>query len=1220
MSLYAVTLTVSLLSSTHRKRIDRIDHEFRVEQYAPKVHPTVDVFLPTAGESLDLLANTYLYVAQLKWPAAVRVLVLDDGGRKEVRELADRYGFDYSARTNRGEMKKAGNLRHGLGMTHSEFILILDADFVPRADLLRELVPYTEDPQVAIVQSPQFFDTSRSMSWLQRCAGATQELFYRMIQPSRDAVGAAICVGTCAIYRRSALETAGGFAQIGHSEDVHTGVNLVKAGFHLRYVPIIVSRGICPDTALGFMNQQYRWCTGSMSLLRDPSFHAASHINFRQRLCFWAGFLYYISTALNAFVAAVPALVMLYLVPQWVHPMNSVWLLGALVLWFGVLPGVMRGRWRIDVLRVQTLYAFAHAIAILHICTGRTQAWVATGAVKTRTTPLAVTIGRTMKGYLFGTQVLLWYGLVRGTLRYGLHNYWAMVALGMISAFVHVPLLLLSTRAPGHTGTKRRLTLRRGAKREEVAPNHELSRRAAHTGLAQACAQVSGKLATAQRSSQQVDELPPRSAVHTGLAQASAGVSAVAAHPASPGSQRAAGQSPAADGPRRWRPDIQGLRAIAVTLVVLYHAQVPRLTGGYVGVDVFFVISGFLITGQLLREAADRGRVHLLKFYLGRVRRLLPAAALVTIVTVVAARQFMSIFQVQSIIKDAFATAYYGINYRLAAEGVNYQQATATPSPLQHFWSLAVEEQFYILWPVLIGACVLIGRRHHRRLVLITVLVVAAWSLWMSVSVTKSNPPLAYFAIHTRAWELAIGAIVALGVRGLGRVPRPVAALASWAGVGGIIYSAFHYNDSTPFPGTAALLPVLSTALVIAAGSRAAPARWGAERVLALRPMQQVGKLSYGWYLWHWPMLIIIPLVFGYDFTWQLNLEIAALSLWFALLTVHLLERPTQRGRLRMATWSLAGAAIAASVIAVAVLASASLPNLNVGGPAVAVGFADTHSLDTDLGVALGLKAMPAHMTPSLLGAPHDVPISDSDGCHADLLVVEQPACVFGDPAGTHTLVLTGDSHAQQWLPALDAEGKLLGWRVIAWTKAACSFANLAITNVSLHREFRECDEWRTMTVARIKALRPAVVVVGQSDNVEGTQFSNTTWADATATAMTDLATSGLKVIYILDTPVAKKSGPDCVAENITNVTRCIRDRNNDSIYVYPGRHEAVAAALARANIAAVDPTNWLCAPSKCPMIVHDILVYRDATHITATYSRFLAPMTRPMFVSGKPS
>lgn len=365
VTLYAVTLVVSLMSGTRRRRVSRGEHVDRVSEWnsgrRPETTPSVDVFLPTAGEPLDVLANTYRYVSRLHWSGELTVWVLDDGARAEVRGLAQAHGFEYRTRPDRGHLKKAGNLRFGYEQSRGDLILILDADFVPRDDMLTELAPYFEDPSIAIVQSPQFFDTRvKGMGWLQRCAGATQELFYRFVQPSRDRAGAAICVGTCAVYRRAALRAAGGFAQIGHSEDVHTGVKLVKAGYQLRYLPIVAAKGLCPDTLPAFLNQQYRWCTGSMSLLRDRGFHEHSALGKRQKLCFWAGFLYYISTAVNAVVAPLPALAMLWVTPDWIEPANSVWLLGAVALWFLVLPAVMKGRWRFDVLRVQYLYSFAH--------------------------------------------------------------------------------------------------------------------------------------------------------------------------------------------------------------------------------------------------------------------------------------------------------------------------------------------------------------------------------------------------------------------------------------------------------------------------------------------------------------------------------------------------------------------------------------------------------------------------------------------------------------------------------------------------------------------------------------------------------------------------------------------------------------------------------------------------------------------------------------------
>ncbi|WP_432489332.1 glycosyltransferase family 2 protein [Kineococcus sp. SYSU DK018] len=450
-SLYAIALLVSLASSARRKRTSLADHLERVTSYQPDSWPSIDVFIPTAGEPLPVLENTFKHVARMEWAGNLFLLVLDDSARPEVRALAEQYGLRYETRPDRGRLKKAGNLSYGYRRTSGDFIAVFDADFVPRTDYLINLMPYTQDEKAGIIQSPQFFDARKGeFHWLQRSAGATQELFYRWVQPGRDASKAAICVGTCAIYRRAALELSGGFAQIGHSEDVHTGVNLMKVGFHVRYVPIILAKGICPDTLSGFLNQQYRWCTGSMSLLASPEFHKAEHIGFRQQLAFWAGFLYYISTALNAFVAAGPALIMLYMLPQWIEPMNSIWLVGALVLWFFVLPLMYRSHWRIDVLRVQLLYSYAHAVAIFHILFGRTKEWVATGSANTQKTPLGTQITRVAKTGIVLTQASLWTGLVLGTLHYGFDYFWAMLCFNALAAYVQLPILWLQDQPQKH--------------------------------------------------------------------------------------------------------------------------------------------------------------------------------------------------------------------------------------------------------------------------------------------------------------------------------------------------------------------------------------------------------------------------------------------------------------------------------------------------------------------------------------------------------------------------------------------------------------------------------------------------------------------------------------------------------------------------------------------------------------------------------------------------
>jgi cellulose synthase (UDP-forming) len=275
----AIVSVISLYTSTRPRRSNLADHRRLVAQWPYRGDPnapSVDVSLPTAGEPLTVPANTYRRVAALDYPGVVSVYVLDDGARPEVAELANDYGFNYLSRPDRGRLKKAGNLGFGYASSHGDVIAVLDADFAPRPDYLRELMPYLEDQSVGIVQSPQFFQTHGLTLWLQRAAGATQELFYRWVQPSRDAIEAPICVGTCALYRRAALAAPGGLAQIEHSEDVHTGVKILGAGYYVRYVPIVLSKGECPDSLSAFMSQQYRWCAGSMSLMTNADFRAMS--------------------------------------------------------------------------------------------------------------------------------------------------------------------------------------------------------------------------------------------------------------------------------------------------------------------------------------------------------------------------------------------------------------------------------------------------------------------------------------------------------------------------------------------------------------------------------------------------------------------------------------------------------------------------------------------------------------------------------------------------------------------------------------------------------------------------------------------------------------------------------------------------------------------------------------------------------------------------------
>ena len=429
----------SAISGWNRRRMSADEHLQFVTRWTPVRTPSIDVFLPSCGEPLDVLRNTYDHVARMQWDGQLVVWVLDDAAKSEVQSLAEEFGFRYATRPNRGEMKKAGNLLFGMGLSNGEHIVIFDADFCPRDDFLYHVIPSMEDPSIGIVQSPQLFDTSSSMSWLQRTSGSTQELFYRWVQPSRDAAGAPICVGTNAVYRRSALEEVGGFAQIEHSEDVHTGILLMRAGFTTRYVPISIAKGLCPDDMAGFLSQQYRWCNGSITLLRSGQ--AQRHpLTVRQRLCFWAGFMYYIATAVNVFTVHIPGIIMAFKYPEFVRVEDYVPFLAGVWVYAVLLPRVFRTNWRFEVLRVQMAYSFAHSMAIWHKLRGRTAGWVPTGAIGS-SNALARSIAKLGLVWLTVSLSLSWIGVVLGVVGYGMAKFWPMTLFLLGYTYLSVPLV-----------------------------------------------------------------------------------------------------------------------------------------------------------------------------------------------------------------------------------------------------------------------------------------------------------------------------------------------------------------------------------------------------------------------------------------------------------------------------------------------------------------------------------------------------------------------------------------------------------------------------------------------------------------------------------------------------------------------------------------------------------------------------------------------------------
>ncbi|WP_145502881.1 glycosyltransferase family 2 protein [Streptomyces sp. CFMR 7] len=473
LALNVVALALSSVNSLRQRRLTRASHEVLVRAWQPAELPTVDLYLPTCGEPLPVLDNAYRAVAALDWPGALTVWVLDDGDRPEVGELAARYGYTYVVRPDRGHLKKAGNLNHALTLSSSEFIAILDADFAPRPDFLRHLVPYLADPAVGIVQSPQCFDTDGTMGWIQRAAGAAQEWFFRWIQPSRDASDAAICCGSNAVYRRTAIDLAGGFARLDHSEDLYTGLALHEQGFRTLYVPVLVAKGTSPDELTSYVNQQYRWAMGNLHLLGTPVLKRM-RAPWRMRLCFYEGVVGYLTTAVNTFAAPLPPLVMMFWYPDHIRPWHVLPLLAPLWLWHVLLPRISRTRWRVEVIRANVLTSVAAATAFWHTLRGRSAAWVPTGV---RARGSSGSMARRVVGvslvWLALSNGAATAGLALAVARNGWEPNWGLLLYLLVQLQINVPLIrdLWAELRPGT-----------GAEAEAGAPTGAVVKAAAGTG------------------------------------------------------------------------------------------------------------------------------------------------------------------------------------------------------------------------------------------------------------------------------------------------------------------------------------------------------------------------------------------------------------------------------------------------------------------------------------------------------------------------------------------------------------------------------------------------------------------------------------------------------------------------------------------------------------------------------------------------------------------
>jgi peptidoglycan/LPS O-acetylase OafA/YrhL len=667
--------------------------------------------------------------------------------------------------------------------------------------------------------------------------------------------------------------------------------------------------------------------------------------------------------------------------------------------------------------------------------------------------------------------------------------------------------------------------------------------------------------------------------------------------------------------PRRFRPDIQGLRTVAVVAVVLYHAGVPFIGGGYVGVDVFFVISGFLITRQLYTESATKGRVSILRFYAHRFRRLLPPAVLVVATSLLVAHYVLPYAQLESLVKDAFYSSFYGINYHFAAEGVQYQAADVPPSALQHFWSLAVEEQFYVVWPLLIGVCALAGRRRFGKPLMITVITgLSAWTLYLSITMSATQTSLAYFSLQTRAWELGAGALVALTAVHWAQLPAWAARVLGWAGLSAVLATCVLYSEATIYPGWAATVPVAGTALLIASGvlrNAKSP-----ETALLERPvMQYCGKVSYAWYLWHWPMLILLPAWIGRELsTWE-QVEIVCLAFWFAVLT-YFLENAAARSSWGVRRWAGAGLMLSTLIAVCALVASVTMPSLAGTGRAqrtLALTQADLTVVANSVRASLDITAVPANLQPSLVDGPDDYPPAAGKHCHATLLMTTSKQCTYGsqNAPAARTAVLVGDSHADQWLHALALDAAAKDWKIVQLTKAACPLADMPVYSQDLNRDYSECTAFRAYVREAVAKIKPGLIIGSEANVLADDTVTARRWAASTLDGLNTLAGGTAKIAFIGDTPQTELNTVSCLQAHLDDARGCAYARTD---VLRADRYDALARTLTAAGVGYIDTIGFFCAESYCPAVVNNMLVHRDQGHITNTYATWLRPMLYPIF------
>lgn len=653
--------------------------------------------------------------------------------------------------------------------------------------------------------------------------------------------------------------------------------------------------------------------------------------------------------------------------------------------------------------------------------------------------------------------------------------------------------------------------------------------------------------------------------------------------------------------PQDFRADIQGYRALAVLLVLVYHARVPLVSAGFIGVDVFFVISGFLITSHLLKSLKANG-LKLSDFWARRARRLLPASFTVLLVSALLGMVLLPPVSVPDMLRDAVATSVYAPNILFAIRGVDYL-ATDTPSLFQHYWSLGVEEQFYFLWPLVLWGIFALCKRSVRSVGLV-IAILSAGSFVLSVAVTDWRQPWAFFLLPTRAWEFGIGALVAIAVGAIARAGGVI--WRTWVGWGsflGLVLASLVLTDETSYPSWYAGLPVLLTAAGILTGAGAAGQRTSVSRLLGTAPFQYLGKISYSLYLVHWPLLILAQAWLGprQELPVWASVALCLISVPIAHLLWKYVEEPGRRARwaivatpARVLTITVAGAA----AIAVGALVTSTMI---VSRPPSAVHAASQTQLSKN---PVPAAVVPEDLVVDLLAVRDDNPVIYSDGCHRSPDSVDSEGCRIGTNAQAPTVALFGDSHAASWHPALAALAENGAIQLDSHTKSGCPSVG------EPDPDYPQCQEWRDAVLDGLRGKHPDVVIIANATNrksLEPPTFK--THLEETIHQLPETT----QVIIMSDVPYLSFDPVECLSSYPEDADSCVESAAKTIVSEMEDTLRLVAEETGAFYL---DVRPYLCADDACPVLTGNTVMYRDQHHLTASFSSQFAPVLQEVIDS----